>query len=90
MPPTSATPWRRFSHVAFDDEAAREQARRRLLNAAKRFKIVPVGFIAGQLRSERGRGTRQQLPAGFVTMLMTDVEGSTTLVQPLGAQLPRR
>jgi class 3 adenylate cyclase len=76
----------RFGQVAFEDEAAREQARLRLLNAAKRFKIVPVGFIAGQLRSERGRGTRPQLPAGFVTMLMTDVEGSTPLVQSLGAR----
>jgi hypothetical protein len=27
----------------FEDEAAREQARMRLLNAAKKFKIVPVG-----------------------------------------------
>ena len=43
----------RFSQVAFEDEQSREQARLRLLNAAKRFKIVPVGFIAGQLRSER-------------------------------------
>lgn len=76
----------RFSQVTFEDDHAREQARLRLLNAAKRFKIVPVGFIAGQLRSERGRGRRGQLPSGFVTMLMTDVEGSTPLVQALGAR----
>jgi|GEM_PF-423480 len=43
----------RFNQVAFEDEAARERARRRLLNAAKRYRIVPVGFITGQLRSER-------------------------------------
>ena len=43
----------RFNQVAFEDEAARERARARLLHAAKRFRIVPVGFIAGQLRSER-------------------------------------
>ncbi len=60
----------------------------RLLNAAKKFKIVPIGFIAGQLRSERALGQvrdRQvQLPSGFVTMLMTDIEGSTALVHQLG------
>jgi class 3 adenylate cyclase len=43
----------RFGQVSFEDDAARERARRRLLNAAKRFGIVPVGFITGQLRSER-------------------------------------
>jgi len=49
---------------------------------------VPVGFIASQVRSERKRrGSRKErptLPAGFVTMLMTDIEGSTGLVQRLG------
>lgn len=43
----------RFERVAFEDDAARERARRRLLNAAKRYGIVPVGFIDGQFRSER-------------------------------------
>jgi class 3 adenylate cyclase len=77
----------RFSQVQFEDEAARDRARTRLLQAAKRFKIVPVGFIAGQLRSEResaGRAGRPPLPTGFVTMLMTDIEGSTGLVHHLG------
>ena len=47
----------RFGQVAFEDEPARERARMRLLNAAKKFKIVPVGFIAGQLQTERvGQG----------------------------------
>jgi class 3 adenylate cyclase len=74
--------------VTFEGDDARERARRRLLNAAKRFKIVPVGFIAGQLQAERalaplGAGT-PALPAGFVTMLMTDIEGSTGLVQSVG------
>jgi len=76
----------RFGQVAFEDDHAREQARLRLLNAAKRFKIVPVGFIAGQLRSERDRSPQPQLPSGFVTILMTDIEGSTSLVQALGAR----
>ena len=39
----------RFSQVAFEDDAAREAARKRLLNAAKKYGIVPVGFITGQL-----------------------------------------
>jgi class 3 adenylate cyclase len=79
----------RFSQVAFENEEARETARKRLLNAAKRFKIVPVGFITGQLESERELARRRArepvtLPQGFVTMVMTDVEGSTALVHQLG------
>ena len=78
----------RFGQVGFEDERARELARMRLLNAAKKFKIVPIGFIAGQLQTERQLGQRPEpqveLPSGFVTMLMTDIEGSTALVQHLG------
>ena len=79
----------RFGQVAFEDETAREKARLRLLNAAKKFKIVPVGFIAGQLEVERSlaqRDSRPALPSGFVTMLMTDIESSTALVHQLGAR----
>jgi class 3 adenylate cyclase len=78
----------RFDQVAFEDEEARDRARTRLLQAAKKYKIVPVGFIAGQLQSERALGGRRAdetpLPSGFVTMLMTDIEGSTALVRRLG------
>ena len=79
----------RFSQVEFEDEAARERARTRLLKAAKKYGIVPVGFIAGQLQTERVLGHRSahqrvELPTGFVTMLMTDIEGSTALVQQIG------
>jgi class 3 adenylate cyclase len=78
----------RFNQVTFEDDAARDRARKRLLNAARKFKIVPVGFITSQLQSERGVGRRAdepvRLPAGFVTMLLTDVEGSTALVHRLG------
>jgi class 3 adenylate cyclase len=78
----------RFSQVAFEDDAARDRARKRLLNAAKKFKIVPVGFITHQLRSERDLGRRDDqpipLPSGFVTMLLTDIEGSTALLHRLG------
>jgi class 3 adenylate cyclase len=79
----------RFNQVKFEDENARQRARQRLLNAAKRYGIVPVGFITGQLKSERELGELRprepvRLPSGFVTMLMTDVEGSTALVHRLG------
>lgn len=79
----------RFGQVKFEDERARERARKRLLNAAKKHGIVPVGFITGQLQSEREFGELRarepvQLPSGFVTMLMTDIEGSTALVHRLG------
>jgi class 3 adenylate cyclase len=78
----------RFNQVTFEDDAARDRARKRLLNAARKFKIVPVGFITSQLQSERElrhrAGEPIGLPSGFVTMLLTDVEGSTALVHRLG------
>ncbi len=43
----------RFNQVRFEDDGARERARKKLLNAAKKYGIVPVGFITGQLRSEQ-------------------------------------
>src|SRR5438105_3191086 len=51
----------RFNQVAFEDDAARERARQRLLNAAKKYRIVPVGFITGQLQSERRHATAGRL-----------------------------
>ncbi len=78
----------RFNQVKFENEEARERARKRLLNAAKKYKIVPVGFITGQLQSERELGRSQRddvvLPTGLVTLMMTDIEGSTALVHQLG------
>lgn len=82
----------RFERVAFEDDAARERARKRLLNAAKRYGIVPVGFITGQLQSERklamagavGSGTATNLPTGVVTFLLTDIEDSTGLLSRMG------
>jgi len=81
----------RFNQVNFEDDAARERARKRLLNAAKKHGIVPLGFIANQLDSERALGERRarepaSLPTGFITMLMTDVEDSSGLVDLLGEQ----
>jgi len=75
----------RFERVKFENDAARERARRRLLQAAKRYGIVPVGFIDGQLRSERSARTADfsTFPTGALTFLMTDIEGSTLLLQQL-------
>ncbi len=79
----------RFNQVTFDDDDARERSRRRLLNAAKKFGIVPVGFIDNQLRSERQLGQTDQaaravLPTGFVTLLLSDIESSSGLLERLG------
>jgi len=76
----------RFERVAFPNDAARDRARRRLLNAAKKFDIVPVGFITGQLRSERSARAADfsALPTGAVTFLLTDIVGSTALLRALG------
>src|SRR6516162_9878091 len=46
----------RFNQTRFEDDAARERARKRLLTAAKKYGIVPIGFMAGQLASERQEG----------------------------------
>jgi len=51
----------RFTQVAFEDDAARERARTRLLNAAKKHGIVPVGFITGQLQSAQRDATAGRL-----------------------------
>jgi len=77
----------RFNQVEFEDDRARDEARRRLLRAAQKFRIVPVGFISSQLRTERelgASGREPAVPTGFVTLLMTDIEGSTELLHRLG------
>src|SRR3984893_9276236 len=51
----------RSSQAGFEDDAARERTRTRLLNAAKKYGIVPVGFITGQLESERSNATAGRL-----------------------------
>jgi len=73
----------RFDQVDFEDDAARERARERLLRAAKKHGIVPLGFFDGQLRKARGANVRS-LPRGTVTFLLTDIEGSTKLLERLG------
>src|SRR5438128_1467151 len=72
----------RFNQTSFEDEAARDRARTRLLKAAKKYGIVPVGFMTGQLRSQSlqaaagkavielgGLGTPEQLEARLRTVL---------------------
>lgn len=81
----------RFDQVAFEDDAARERARQRLLRAAKKHGIVPIGFFDVQLKKERFEGEVTarakdvgSLPRGRVTFLFTDIEGSTKLLRQLG------
>ncbi len=57
----------RFSQVRFESDADRAAARDRLLKAAKRFGIVPLGFMSRQLDSDRKR----VLAAGAVVELST-------------------
>jgi class 3 adenylate cyclase len=64
----------RFGRVDFES----------LLQAARKFRIVPVGFIANEIEVAQRPKTAAQLPSGFVTMLMTDIEGSTALVHEMG------
>lgn len=73
----------RFRQVAFEDEAARDRARARLLRAASRHGIMPIGFINGQVRTGTEK-TASKLPSGLVTFLFTDMEDSTGLLQRLG------
>ena len=70
----------RFGQVAFEDDEARDRARSRLLRAAKKHGIMPIGFISSQLQPQR------KFPTGDVTFLLTDIEGSTELLARLGDQ----
>ena len=74
----------RFNQVTFEDDLARDRARTKLLNAAKRHGIVPVGFITGQMRL----GRKAPLPTGQLTLLLADIEGSTALVRALEDDYP--
>lgn len=47
----------RFGQVRFEDDAARQRARQRLLAAAKKHGIVPIGFMEAELRAERSQTT---------------------------------
>ena len=73
----------RFSRVSFEDDAARDRARGRLLRAARRHGIVPIGFVTGQLEPHR------RLPTGALTLLLCDIEGSTLLLTQVGDRYAR-
>jgi class 3 adenylate cyclase len=77
----------RFNQVRFESEEARERAFRRLLKAATDYGIAPIGFVTRQLRQARASDP-SDLPSGVVTLLLTDIEGSTQLVQALGEKYP--
>jgi class 3 adenylate cyclase len=68
----------RFNRVSFEDDASRDRARMRLLKAAQKLGIMPLGFVGVQLRPE------QRLPRGQVTFALTDIERSTELLHRLG------
>lgn len=72
----------RFNQTRFENETARDRARTRLLRAAKKYGIVPVGFVTGQLQSQRrqaaagkavielgGLGTPDELESRLRTVL---------------------
>ena len=65
----------RFNRVVFDDDASRDRARTKLLRAAKRYAIIPIGFIDGQIRPK--------LPTGQLTLLFADIEDSSGHVAEL-------
>lgn len=86
----------RFNQVAFESEMARDTARTRLLKAAKKYGIVPVGFITGQVVNVRARAEiaaresdASSLPRGVVTFLFSDIEDSTGLTRRLGSRYSR-
>src|SRR6476620_7089054 len=64
----------RFSQVVFEDESARDRARNRLLRAAMKHGIMPVGFVSAQLQPQR------RLLTGYIIFLLIDFEGSTELL----------
>ena len=68
----------RFTRVSFEDDEGRDRARMRLLKAAQKHGIMPLGFVGAQLRPE------QSLPRGQVTFALTDIEASTELLHRLG------
>jgi len=75
----------RFNQVKFESEEARDRAFRRLLKAATDYGIAPIGFVTRQLREARVADP-SDLPSGAVTLMLTDIEGSTQLVQELGEE----
>ena len=75
----------RFNQVQFEDDDARAEAFKRLLLAARKYGIVPIGFMTRQMRPRTGSSAKTpKLPTGLVTLLFTDIEASTGLLEMLG------
>jgi len=75
----------RFNQVQFEDDDARAAAFKRLLLAARKYGIVPIGFMTRQMRPRAGSSAKKsKLPTGRVTLLFTDIEASTALLEMLG------
>jgi len=51
----------RFAKVVFEDETALERARKKLLGAAKKYGIMPIGFMTGQLQAQMSAATAGRL-----------------------------
>ena len=73
----------RFGQVRFEDDHAKEEACKRLLLAARKYGIVPIGFMTRQMLPPAA-GRKPKLPVGTVTLLFTDIEASTSLLEILG------
>jgi class 3 adenylate cyclase len=68
----------RFNRIAFEDDGARERARQKLLRAARKYGIDPLGFITGQLRSQQ-----REAVAGRLVTELGGVGGSVELERRL-------
>jgi class 3 adenylate cyclase len=90
----------RFNQTSFEDEASRDRVRTRLLKAAKKYGIVPIGFMTGQLRSQSrqaaagqavielgGIGTPEQLEERLRTVLGDPTLSVLYWSESLGAYL---
>jgi class 3 adenylate cyclase len=68
----------RFGRTVFEDDAARERARQRLLRAARKYGIDPIGFITGQFQSQR-----REAAAGRLVIELGGKAGPAELEQRL-------
>lgn len=72
----------RFGQVRFDDDAARQRARQRLLAAARKHGIVPIGFMEAELRAERSQKT-----AAKVVLELSQIDSVAALETALRSAL---
>jgi class 3 adenylate cyclase len=73
----------RFSQVRFENEGARAASREKLLKAARRHGIVPVGFITGQLQAHHKMATAARLVIEL-SRIRTSAELQRALRETLG------